>query len=379
MTKTEKTGLFCVKAIQRHFAGSQEKNELEEGLTYADVYRFSRFHKIDNLMFGILKEDIGGELFAHWKKKCVQNQAMAVFQGEEITQVCRLFAENKVHYLPLKGFYLRELYPHPDDRFMSDIDILIEERQKRKVRKLMKKNGYEVESYNYYLHDEYAKKPFVKFEIHRSLVRRDSEFYAYYADIFDRVKESPDQPFQHRLSPEDQYIFNLVHFYKHFTDSGSGIRYLIDTFLFEKKYGDTFDRAYVDRELEKIHLTDFDRTMNEIVDEWFVQGKDSENHREEKRFILESGVYGTMTHQVEKNYEQNQGNVHKILFRRLFPTVEKMKCIYNVLNRWIILLPFCYLHRLFRFFLSLFKKENRIKSEWQEIRRKDKASKKEDQ
>lgn len=119
--------------------------------------------------------------------------------------------------------------------------------------------------------------------------------------------------------------------------------------------------------------------MNEIVDEWFVQGKDSENHREEKRFILESGVYGTMTHQVEKNYEQNQGNVHKILFRRLFPTVEKMKCIYNVLNRWIILLPFCYLHRLFRVFLSLFKKENRIKSEWQEIRRKDKASKKEDQ
>ncbi len=378
MTKTEQTGIFCIKAIYRYFNGIEGKNELEEGLTYEDVYRFSRFHKIDNLMFEILKEDLDDAFLERWKKKCLQNQAMAVFQGEEIENLCRIFAENKIHYLPLKGFYLRNLYPRPDLRFMSDIDVLIDEKKMRKVKKLMKKNGYEVESYNYYMHDEYAKKPFVKFEIHRSLVSRDSEYYGYYSDILERVKENPEQPFQHRLSLEDQYIFNLVHFYKHFTNSGSGIRYLIDSFLFERKYKDVIDRKYIDEELEKLCLKDFDEMMKEIVEEWFFQGKNGEKHHEEKRFILESGVYGRLSRQVEMRIEKSQGNVHKLLFRRLFPTVGKMKCIYNVLNRWIILLPFCYLHRLFLVFIAMFKKQDRIKSELKEIKKKDRERKKQE-
>ena len=41
----------------------------------------------------------------------------------------------------------------------------------------------------------------------------------------------------------------LMHGYKHFSGAGSGVRTVLDFYLFLKAYGDTLNREYIDGEI----------------------------------------------------------------------------------------------------------------------------------
>ena len=73
----------------------------------------------------------------------------------------------------------------------------------------------------------------------------------------------------------------LAHFFKHFNSGGSGIRNVMDVHVFLSQYGDVLDRAYVDRELEKMELTEFRRDMEELAEQWFGETQDLGSVRED--------------------------------------------------------------------------------------------------
>lgn len=332
--------------------------------SYRDVFKLANFHQVENIVYeGINKFIDDDKLKQFWYKKCLMNISMCVAQEEEQKKIEETFKNRHIKFLPVKGYFLRKYYPRSDFRFMSDMDILVEKGKHKEAKKMMVDIGYQVEQYNYYHHDEYVKKPYLMIEIHRSLLPKDHQNHNYYENVFSKAKVSEDNKYFYRLSNEDLYIFNLVHFYKHYSTGGAGIRSLLDIYI--SLINQDLDLKYISQECEKLGLSEFKEKMEKISLEWFKSGIESEELKKEKEFILESGVYGTSDHFVHNNLEENKGSKIKLIFKRLFPGVKKMKSLYPILDKVVILLPFCYIHRFFRAIFS-----SRARNELKQIKNK---------
>ena len=95
---------------------------------------------------------------------------------------------NGVKCMPLKGSILKYLYPSPELRTMSDLDILYETKKSKQLRNILKSFGYKCEKKGG-KDDEYFKPPFMNLEMHRIMVDEGHEQIAdYYSNIWDVIK-----------------------------------------------------------------------------------------------------------------------------------------------------------------------------------------------
>ena len=74
----------------------------------------------------------------------------------------------------------------------------------------------------------------------------DRNLYDYYRDVASRLIQE-DGTCERRFSPEDFYIYLIAHEYRHFSHSGTGLRSLLDVYLFWKKHGEQLDGEYIER------------------------------------------------------------------------------------------------------------------------------------
>ena len=119
---------------------------------------------------------------------------------------------------------------HNEDRNAdSDAERLAEE-----LESVMTELGYTPEHVGG-VHDVYQKKPFFNFEMHRKLVPEDSTFAKYYENPWDRAHLGNGKMYEYHFSDEDEYIYMLVHAYKHYDVSGCGIRTLVDEYVWRMK------------------------------------------------------------------------------------------------------------------------------------------------
>lgn len=348
--KLTKVSRYVVHVIKAVLHNEEVETLKEEGISYQDVIAFSKFHQIENLVFSGVEKYLEEGLKNKWKKKITQNIVSSFSQIEEKNILVNEFTKNEIEFMPLKGFYLKEMYPRLDFRVMSDLDILINPKKAKKAKKIMKNLGYDVVEYGMNHHDEYLKKPFVAVELHRSLLSRDDPNYAYYEDIFERVKPSENNKYFYKMGIEDFYIFFLLHFYKHYQKGGSGIRTIIDIYILLTAKEEVIDHEYLDKELEKLKIKEFKDAMETIALEWFgnKEIENDEKIEKAKRYILSSGIHGTTKNLVDAQIESQGGDKKKTFFKRAFPEVSRMKAMYPILDKAIILLPFCYIHRILR-------------------------------
>ena len=74
--------------------------------------------------------------------------------------------------------------------------------------------------------------------------------------------------YEYRLSDEDFYVFLIAHIAKHYRFGGTGIRSLLDLYVYEKSLTD-LDFKYIEGELEKIGLLVFYKKINAITFNWY--------------------------------------------------------------------------------------------------------------
>ena len=194
--------------------------------------------------------------------KCKALRNLALFEKER-SNVLRALEEHSVWYLPLKGIILKDYYPAFGMREMNDNDILCDDSRMDDVKSAMEGLGYTCEQYQEDKHDVYTKPPVLAFEMHRTLFDKHDhaidDLYEYYADVKERLIRADDSAFVYRFSNEDFYIFMLSHEYKHSVHSGTGMRSLLDLYVFLKKYAESLNWYYIGEELDKIGLSEFER------------------------------------------------------------------------------------------------------------------------
>ena len=288
-----------------------------------------------------------------YKSKALRK--LAVFESER-AKILQRFEECKIWYLPLKGIVLKNYYPEFGMREMSDNDILCDGERMDDVRIVMESLGYIYEKHKNISHDEYTKAPIMNFEIHRTLFEKSysETFFDYYSDVKCRLIQDKEHPYEYRFSDEDLYIYLLSHEYKHYENAGTGLRSLLDTYVFLKKNSENLNWDYIWTELEKIGLTEFEKTNREISVDLFSGNQLPKNEEETLMYIYSCGTYGTFSIKINNKLSKKavgkspvSAKLEYVKERVFLPDVD-LKRLYPFFYEHKLLVPLLYIYRPIR-------------------------------
>ena len=314
----------------------------EPGLDWRELYRLASRHSLANMAaYGITEapEEVQ-QKFEEAKRRGIFVEAT---QELELGLVQEAFAKAGLRVMPQKGAILKHLYPKPDMRSMSDLDLLFDPENDEIVHSILTGLGYRADRYREDSVDIYVKPPVMMLELHRSLIREDHPWHEYFSQVWDRADETG------HMMPEDFYIFLIAHLAKHYAGKGSGLRPVMDLWVYRGAH--TLDEAYLTRELKTLGILEFERRMEELAAFWFGDGVETPFLEELGESVLMNSIYGSsanraMANRVSISQEESFGRAKTRYVRtRLLPDSVFMARRYPILQKWPVLLPFCWVAR----------------------------------
>ena len=274
--------------------------------------------------------------------KALQRSVMkSVTMDAEMGVVFRALDAAGIWHMPLKGTVLQHLYPVYGMRQLSDHDILFDAKRADDVRAIMEGLGFSTEDFGVSNHDVYHKEPVCNFEMHRELFgpSHDEKLYEYYRDVEKRLL---GDGYEKHLSPEDFYLHVIAHDYKHYSWGGTGLRPLMDTWVYLQKV--TLDMDYVTAEAEKMGMAEFEAANRSLALHVFSGAELTEAERERLDHALTSGVYGSTVHHVENMVaKRGYGKLGYALDRFFVPVSKKNKSYTDYASQY----PFFYKYKIF--------------------------------
>jgi hypothetical protein len=152
------------------------------------------------------------------------------------------------------------------------------------------------------------------------------------------------------LPVEDEFLFIFTHFTVHYRDGGIGIKHMVDLYLFKKFYPD-MDMGYIKKELEKLGLKKFFDNVFETISVWFDGKTETPITEKITHKIFKSGSFGESRASILATAARyaEASTVHggriAYLKKTLFPSMDVLKNKFPILDKFPILLPFCWLLR----------------------------------
>lgn len=341
MTAFEKDIVSLVRA-----ALIGEKPVLSAGVDYARIFEFGMRQQIIYLLYaGLCRVDGFEESAAgmNFLQAACSAMAAGVRQQQEIEQLRTAFSAHSIDFMPLKGTLLRALYPTPEMRQMSDADFLIREAQEEAAAEVMRALGYTGEA-----HEVVWQKPgALTVELpHDLIAEKHADLHAYYAayDIWAHAK--PVAGSEYRMTPEDEYIFDFLHFVKHFRTSGAGLRHVIDLYLLKAR-GPALDGAVLRDCFTALGCMEFYRNICALTDCWFGQGTETAVIGRIVSLLFAGGIYGDA-----KTAERTRHAHYREQYRfagaanwlhTACPPLAQQKKRYPILKKAPFLLPFTWI------------------------------------
>ena len=311
-----------------------------------EVYRLSQRHMLTAAVAFALETIMPlPHAFDQAKKKAIRK--LSLFDIERTAILHELDAAG-IWHLPLKGILLKNDYPKSAMRQMSDNDILCDSTKMPEIRQIMERLGYTCDHYEWENHDTYSKPPVLEFEMHHSLFNEDHFplYFNYYRNIKAKLLPVEGTSACFRMTDEDFYLYDLVHTYKHETNAGSGLRALLDVYVFLRAHTG-MNRAYLDAELKKLHLCDYEEKTRSLSQKLFTGAALDEPEQIALRSVVMAGYCGTQDtmeyNQMAKNLGNDDSNAAKRRFikdrifisgnalEKHYPFFAKHKALYPVL------------------------------------------------
>jgi hypothetical protein len=342
--------------VIRHLLQETTIPAVPEGVSLSELYDFSRLHGVEAMVFHGLERldmDKADLVWQNWCNRADMLLTQSIVQLAERDILFSALSDAGIPILPVKGCWLKEQYPDIDYRQMSDLDMLIHPEHLKQAEAVMTRMGYEKESNAAENHDAYKKPPYMGVELHHALLPEDDTRISYYEDVWQRAEPEEAFPGVFRLKPEDEYIYYILHLFKHVLIAGTGIRSFLDRVMYRKIYPD-MDWDYLEAEFEKLQITEFADSVKILSDCWFDTGATPPEHMKTMaQSILGAGTYGSQTLRVHGEIQQfreksRNPRMMKIAYGlyMIFPPMRLMKERYPVLRKAPFLLPVFWLWRL---------------------------------
>ena len=343
----------------------------------------SRKHKIEGLIYSALNksrllENIDEDKVNELKKEVFFTGVTQISNMSKLEIVFNEFSKENVPVIVLKGLVVREYYPQPEQRSMSDADIFVKAKDLNKSKKILIDLGYTEVDAEASHHIKYIKSGYPMIELHWHVMKRDGfsdELDLFEDDIWDRTIEVKVKGAKVlSLGYEDLALHLCMHMAAHLAASGFGVRQIADLVLLVEKKGHLIDWTLFINKAEEFGFKKFIIIMFKICNILFSMDIPKEmavyKIDDEEMFeslistIFDGGVYGkkdmasNFANQVAFNYKGKDSNATigaiRRYFRFIFPSIETMSDKYSYARKIRILTPIAWIHHLFS---GIFRKE----------------------
>ena len=284
---------YLAQLIKAQLNGEKPVSVPEE-IQVEDLIHLSCKNHMEYLVMGALlktdgiSEEIQGILRSHVMRSIVRTTTQIM----DLKEIIRRFEEKKIVNQPMKGAQMKFIYPSPEMREMSDIDILIRHDCMDRAAEELKDMGYVLEQAIKH-HDIYVKEPFMVVEAHRAMYDKpvDNNQYEYFSN-FSKAILKEGYKYTYDFNDEDFYIYMIAHMAKHFYVKGCGVRNLVDIYVYLNAKEDVLNHKYVEEELKKLGLSTFTKHMEKLAFAWLDQKPFTEFQQQVFDYMLDSGIYG---------------------------------------------------------------------------------------
>ncbi len=331
---------------------------LPEELDFEALYDFSLKQNLIPLVYyglvtsGLDKKNPWGQKFFFATCQLI---AVSEQQNEQMNRIFAAFEENKIDFLPLKGAHLRGLYPKGEMRAMGDIDILIREEQYDRIEEVMRGLGFAFKEESNHEFVWTLGKTCV--ELHRYLIPSyNKDYYAYFGSGWEKATGIPGKS-EFQMTCEDELVYLITHFAKHYRDRGIGVRHLLDIkqYLEQKE----LDMAFLKQQLSKLKLWEFFSHIRDLIAFWFYEGKADDAVRQMENVLFAGGAFGTeegrrLSEAIKDGMRGEEKSRKERFISRLFLSYPRMCLLFPILRKLPVLLPFLWVWRFV--YTALFKK-----------------------
>lgn len=353
--QAENRGVYEDLVYLSRCAVNGEKPDVQKiGSSSEDLYEAAEKHMLTSAVGMAL--DSAGIRNENFIKAVAAAQRRNALLDADRTKVLAAMEEAGIWYMPLKGVILKDMYPRYGMRQMGDNDILFDPARRADVRTIMEKLGFSVVEYEKDNHDIYFKKPVSNFEMHVYLIdgQLNNQLMTYYLNVKDRLLKDEDNLYGYHFSDNDFYLFLLAHEYKHYMQGGTGLRSLLDIYVYLKQKRNEMDWDYIRQETEKMGMADFEPLNRSLSMHLFGEESLTESEKRMYDYMLSSGAHGTVENDMA-NQIKTKGQFGFFLSRLTLP-YENMLYEYPVLKKAPYLYPIMWVWRLIRKFFTSNKK-----------------------
>ena len=356
--------------LRSEICGAEIKFDSDFTYDAGILYRISNMHDLAHLIgYGLVRNNImpKDEKIAEQFK---QAQRIAVYRELQFTSVIEiirdLFQKNAIKFIFLKGAVIRDYYPERWLRTSCDIDVLVREEDLSQAISVLIEAGFTTDNVKGY-HDVSLFYGNVHLELHYNVLEGVPTMDGLLGKVWDYTVNI--NGFEFALTPEYFVFHHIAHMSYHCMTGGCGIRPFIDLFIL--RYKNFYDEQKLMPFLKSCRLVRFYNGVLELIGVWFNGKEHTEMSAVVEKFILTGGVYGSIANSHKLKTAHNKSKIVYIL-RLIFLPYKNMCVVYPILYRHKILLPFCYIHRIFS---KLFgKKQKKAKQNLQKILSSDKKS-----
>jgi len=318
------------------------------------LYKLSKAHDLSHIVWDSLtKQGITVEE-SEWSRKFEKERLLAMFRYERINyefcELCSIFEEEKIPFIPLKGAVIRNYYPQPWMRTSCDIDILVNEEDLEKAVNVLKtKMEYKEESGRNH-HDLSLYSPNgVHLELHFSIMGHIESVNSLLSKAWDHAVLVDGKNYQHKYTNEYFVFYHIAHMANHFINGGCGIKPFLDLLLIKRHI--QFDSETVMKMCESCGLQKFYGSVLDLSKVWFENYEYSDITLDMQSFILFGGVYGNMKNGIAVK-QSKRGGKWSYIRSRIFLNKKSLTNYYPILNKKAWLMPFCQVHRWFKIFVG---------------------------
>ncbi len=267
--------------------------------------------------------------------------------------ISQKLSESKIPHMPVKGWYVRTLYPVPELRTFGDIDILINKKDRKETDKIFTENGYSTKN-NWeptYSYDKGALRCEVHTELMDSDLGKGEQVISYFSDALETAQKDVGE----RLSPQiDLHLMYLFcHLAKHLYKGGAGIRMYMDIALFLKANSNALDFEKIYEESKELNLDTFFKTLIFACCEWFeidlpfeICDVNQDNLDALKKYTFGADLFGKIRDKSIISIRNDEsGSKGSVLKDTLFPNAEKIEERYKFIKGRKYLLPVAWVAR----------------------------------
>lgn len=323
------------------------------GMDFDKITKVAMQHTLSSMICMALESSgVKIDILIDQKNKAIRKNMML---DNERQRIFSKLDEAGIWHMPLKGVLLQDMYPSYGMRQMADNDILFNSQFRNEVRAIFLSLGYEIEEYGNGNHDVYLRKPIFNYEMHVSLFSKVfPDFFKYYIEL---EKNYICDGYERCMNVNDAYVYIVAHAYKHFTLGGTGIRTLMDLYMYNEHCKNAMNKDYIYEQCKILDIQEFEEEARKIAYKIFdhpTRDFSFLNQEEDDyiKYYFTSGTYGTSKQRIQNEIHKIElnGSNHakaKYLLRRIFPKISWFRQNIPCLNKYPVFIPFYALIRPF--------------------------------